>query len=298
MGLECYACGHAAAAAAATAGDASRRRRRMRVGHLTRAVVASRPVRVNAAGERELDVRGLGFGRLEGLDGCAEWASGAVEAVDASGNCLDVLEGLGTSPSCPSVGLRSLYVSSNRVAALGPRLFTRDAPCLRTLVLADNLLETLGSVGPLGLAPRLERLVLAGNPCCAVPGYRAFVVRLCPRLRVLDHAEVGREERRAARRFFKGEEGAKVAAEASKAWERQGRLGDVLAARFTPGVRLHDKRQGRAGVAGGSEAGGTGEAGVTGEAGGTRGPPQAKRRRRGRGRGRGAGESGAGAEAG
>ncbi len=109
---------------------------------------------------------------------------------------------------------QAVYLSKNSLSSIdGIQQFR----AIRSLSLADNLLASWEDLAPLvkcipqrlplaggeaeaveGGCPLLESLSLEGNPLCRLPNYRAHVVQMLPRLRMLDGRQVTDEERAAA----------------------------------------------------------------------------------------------------
>lgn len=89
-----------------------------------------------------------------------------------------------------------LDVSHNRLARVPDRL--ADFPNLRTLYVHHNDVASLwAATDALRRLPGLRSLTLQNNPAAAVPGYRAAVLLMLPRLAVLDFVRVTDDERRA-----------------------------------------------------------------------------------------------------
>lgn len=70
---------------------------------------------------------------------------------------------------------------------------------LKNLVLANNNISSISQLKGLHHAPKtLINLSLHGNPICHLQDYRVHVIRLIPKVQVLDFQNVTREERRLA----------------------------------------------------------------------------------------------------
>ena len=143
----------------------------------------------------------------------------ALKVLVASRNAL--VSGPGMRLSCPK--LTRLDLSGNQLAAVPP---LQDVPLLQVLNLSRNEISTgwgelqacLGlqaldvahnqlywdenqgelsrAVAVLRALKRLRVLSLRGNPTCAQPGYRGWVLANAPRLEVFDEQPVSAEERR------------------------------------------------------------------------------------------------------
>ena len=143
----------------------------------------------------------------------------ALKVLVASRNAL--VSGPGMRLSCPK--LTRLDLSGNQLTAVPP---LQDVPLLQVLNLSRNEISTgwgelqacLGlqaldvaqnqlywdenqgelsrAVAVLRALKRLRVLSLRGNPTCAQPGYRGWVLANAPRLEVFDEQPVSAEERR------------------------------------------------------------------------------------------------------
>ena len=136
-----------------------------------------------------------------------------LQSLDASHNDILYL----TTDSLPSLALSHVTLSHNRLFTLThvaplPSLLTLDLthnffqttaslaaitatnsntpPPLHTLLLTDNYIQTLSALSSLPSLPHLRGLSLDGNSVAKAAQYRADVLYLLPRLRVLDGAGV------------------------------------------------------------------------------------------------------------
>ncbi|KAJ3358994.1 U2 small nuclear ribonucleoprotein A' [Kappamyces sp. JEL0680] len=110
--------------------------------------------------------------------------------------------------------------ANNRICKIEPSL-AEYLPNLTTLVLANNQVEELGDLDPLGNLEWLQDLVLHGNPVTRKEYYRLYILHRCPKLRMLDYRKikekvrrmviVSRQERKQALELFQGEKGTALA---------------------------------------------------------------------------------------
>lgn len=98
--------------------------------------------------------------------------------------------------------LKQLLLCNNRVTRISESL-GKALPKLETLVLTNNELRDLAHLEPLRHAPSIVSLSLIDNPVTKAPDYRAYVIALLPRLRVLDFRRVKLAERDAAEAKYK-----------------------------------------------------------------------------------------------
>ena len=119
------------------------------------------------------------------------------DSIDLSDNEVRKLE-------CMAVlkRLNQLLLNNNRITRISEGL-GRALPKLESLILTNNLLATLTELEPLAGVPTLTALSLVDNPVTKVKDYRAFVIAMLPRLKVLDYKRVKLAEREAAEAAFR-----------------------------------------------------------------------------------------------
>ena len=91
--------------------------------------------------------------------------------------------------------IKTLYLGNNKISELpvadwGP--FTSSLQCLS---LVNNLLKNLDNLRSLALLKNLQKLSLTGNKVTKLPGYRDYVISICPNLSLLDGVLVSQEDR-------------------------------------------------------------------------------------------------------
>jgi len=160
---------------------------------LTAEMLARSPAFLNALRDRELDLRGNKIAVIENLAATQD----QFDSIDLSDNEIKKVE-------CMAVlkRLTQLLLNNNRVSRIDPGL-GRALPKLQTLVLTNNQLTTLTELEPLAHAPTITSLALVDNPVTKAKDYRAFVIALLPRLKVLDYKRVKPAERAAAEAAFR-----------------------------------------------------------------------------------------------
>ena len=128
---------------------------------------------------RELDLRGHKLNALDNL----ECTQDSFDSIDLSDNEVARLE---VATPQPLGRLTRLRLACNRISYIADGL--GDAlPHLEILDLMSNDLKSLRALAPLAMAPSIISLTLVDNPVTEQKGYRAFVIALLPKLRVLDH---------------------------------------------------------------------------------------------------------------
>lgn len=162
----------------------------MSTSRLTAEVISRSPAFFNALKDRELDLRGNQIAVIENLSATQD----QFDSIDLSDNAILKLE-----CTAPLPRLKQLLLNNNRVMRINDGL-TRALPNLTTLVLTNNNLATLTQLEPLAQLQSLVALSLVDNPVTKVADYRAFVIALLPKLRVLDYQRVKLAERDAALR--------------------------------------------------------------------------------------------------
>ena len=98
--------------------------------------------------------------------------------------------------------LTQLLLNNNRITRISEGL-GKALPKLETLVLTNNRLSTLAELEPLAHLPTITSLALVDNPVSKLKDYRAFVIALLPRLKVLDYKRVKLAEREEAEGTFR-----------------------------------------------------------------------------------------------
>lgn len=156
-------------------------------------MIARSPAFLNALKDRELDLRGNKIAVIENLAATQD----QFDSIDLSDNEIKKVE-------CMVVlkRLTQLLLNNNRVSRISEGL-GKALPKLETLVLANNALSTLTELEPLAHVPTITSLSLVDNPVTKVKDYRAFVIALLPRLKVLDYKRVKQAEREAAEAAFR-----------------------------------------------------------------------------------------------
>ncbi|KAJ1733709.1 U2 snRNP complex subunit [Coemansia sp. Benny D160-2] len=164
---------------------------------LTADLIKNSPTYLNPIKDRELDLSNNHITLIENL--------GATRDLNDTLNlCSNSIRVLGNFPILTR--LRSLYLSSNRIAAIDHRL-PAQLPNLVSLVLTSNDIEELKVLEPLRELARLEHLSLYGNPVMTKPHARLWCVWRFPSIRVLNFEKVSLAERVAAKGLFEAENG-------------------------------------------------------------------------------------------
>jgi len=158
---------------------------------------------MNPVKDYELDLRGYKVPVIENLGATLD----QFDTIDLTDNEIRKLDGF------PLLNrLSTLLLSNNKVCRIADNL-EASLPKLRTLVLTNNLIAELGDLDALSTVATLETLSLLRNPVTTKKNYRYYVIHRVPQLRVLDFRRIKMKERDAAKKMFKGEKGAALAAE-------------------------------------------------------------------------------------
>jgi len=97
--------------------------------------------------------------------------------------------------------LKWLDLSCNVISSIPEEIASfRDCS---VMYLHGNVLGNFRDLLPLGQLKGLSKLTLHGNPVEDLPNYRAFIILLCPSLRMLDFSVVTPQDREAAQFFSK-----------------------------------------------------------------------------------------------
>jgi len=158
---------------------------------------------MNPVKDYELDLRGYKVPVIENLGATLD----QFDTIDLTDNEIRKLDGFPLLHR-----LSTLLLSNNKVCRIAENL-EACLPKLRTLILTNNLIAELGDLDALATVPTLETLSLLRNPVTTKKNYRYYVVHRLPQLRVLDFRRIKMKEREAAKKMFKGEKGAALAAE-------------------------------------------------------------------------------------
>jgi len=158
---------------------------------------------MNPVKDYELDLRGYKVPVIENLGATLD----QFDTIDLTDNEIRKLDGF------PLLNrLSTLLLSNNKICRIADNL-EASLPKLRTLVLTNNLVAELGDLDALSTVATLETLSLLRNPVTTKKNYRYYVIHKVPQLRVLDFRRIKMKEREAAKKMFKGERGAALAAE-------------------------------------------------------------------------------------
>lgn len=106
-----------------------------------------------------------------------------VKRLHVSCSALQSLEGIHSLPK-----LRELHASHNRIDEVSP--LAGCAEQLRVLDLSYNCINEADELAFLAMCPRLEKLVLTGNPVTSYDAYRDIVLQEMPHLLWLDGEKV------------------------------------------------------------------------------------------------------------
>eukprot|EP01049_Picozoa_sp_SAG25_P000932 SAG25_NODE_35_length_20155_cov_35.583815_4_plen_252_part_00 len=178
---------------------------------LTVDLIERSPQFVNPLKKRELDVRGNKIPLIENLGATED----QFDAIDFSDNEITQLDNF---PMLKR--LQTIMASNNAISRIGSGL-TTSIGAVHTLILSNNRLTNLGDLVNLAELPQLATLSLLKNPVTRKEHYRAFVINLLPKLRLLDFQLVKEKERKEATRFFKSDEGKAVVESARPSTEEE-----------------------------------------------------------------------------
>jgi U2 small nuclear ribonucleoprotein A' len=156
-------------------------------------LISRSPAFLSPLKDRELDLRGNKIAVIENLAATQD----QFDSIDLSDNEIRKLE-------CMAIlkRLTQLLLNNNRITRISEGL-GKALPKLETLVLTNNRLSTLAELEPLAHLPTITSLALVDNPVSKLKDYRAFVIALLPRLKVLDYKRVKLAEREEAEGTFR-----------------------------------------------------------------------------------------------
>jgi len=160
---------------------------------ITAELIARAPVFVNPLKDREIDLRGNKIALIENIGTTQD----QFDTIELSDNEITKFDNF---PVCNR--LRTILLNNNRISRIGSKL-GESLPALETLILTNNRLANLRDLDPLAdLASSLTVLCLLDNPVTQKHQYRQYVIRLLPRLRLLDFRKIKLKERKAAEELF------------------------------------------------------------------------------------------------
>lgn len=179
-------------------------------------MISRSPAFFNAMKDRELDLRGNKIAVIENLAATQD----QFDSLDLSDNEIRKLECMAVLPRT-----KMLLFSNNQINRIAENL-GRAFPNLEHLVLTNNRFTTLKELEPLAMLPSLKMLSMVDNPVTKQQHYRAFLIAMLPKLRVLDFQKVKPAERQAAEATYG----------AASAAKRQKTGADAAAKTFVPGA--------------------------------------------------------------
>ncbi|KAL7080184.1 hypothetical protein ACQ4LE_000308 [Meloidogyne hapla] len=173
---------------------------------------------INPCKQRELSLRNLQIPTIENLGVTKD----QFDVIDLSDNNIRKLENM---PKLKR--LETLLLHNNRVEFIAKDI-GENLPKLSTLALTNNNLSELGDIDSLAHLPRLEYLSLQGNPLTHKPKYRQYVIYKLKNVRVLDYKRIKLAERQAAKKMFKGEDGARLKREIVRRSQTTGAMAEEM----------------------------------------------------------------------
>lgn len=179
-------------------------------------MISRSPAFFNAMKDRELDLRGNKIAVIENLAATQD----QFDSLDLSDNEIRKLECMAVLPRT-----KLLMLNNNQINRIAENL-GRAFPNLEHLVLTNNRFTTLKELEPLAMLPSLKMLSMVDNPVTKQQHYRAFLIAMLPKLRVLDFQKVKPAERQAAEATYG----------AASAAKRQKTGADAAAKTFVPGA--------------------------------------------------------------
>eukprot|EP00033_Pygsuia_biforma_P001213 GCRY01001376.1.p1 GENE.GCRY01001376.1~~GCRY01001376.1.p1 ORF type:complete len:637 (-),score=140.53 GCRY01001376.1:48-1868(-) len=99
--------------------------------------------------------------------------------------------------------IKEIRLNNNLLTSL-PKSLPPSLSSLRILELGNNSFKTLKDLQALSSLKMLDHLNLKGNPVTDVEGYREWVLKACPRMRVLDGLKIDDNPLKEKRREFGG----------------------------------------------------------------------------------------------
>uniref|UniRef100_A0A915CLL1 Probable U2 small nuclear ribonucleoprotein A' n=1 Tax=Ditylenchus dipsaci TaxID=166011 RepID=A0A915CLL1_9BILA len=161
---------------------------------------------INTVRQREISLRNLQIPTIENLGVTKD----QFDVIDLSDNNIRKLDNL------PRLNrLETLLLHNNHIQQIDKKI-GEQIPHLKTLVLTNNNIAELGDIDSLASCQKLEYLSLIGNPLTHKQHYRQYVIFKLKTVRVLDFRRIKDEERKVAKKLFKGSSGAKLREEVVK----------------------------------------------------------------------------------
>ena len=155
---------------------------------LTPDLIANSEQIMNPCGDRTLVLRGHGIVLIENL----ALTRDQYACIDLCQNAITKVENI---PPLPH--LQTLLLSHNQIVRVSGEIIDH-LPSLVSVVLSHNKIRNLSQISSLAKLPKLERLVLIGNPIATEDNYRLSMIRAMPALKFLDFQKVTRSEREQA----------------------------------------------------------------------------------------------------
>lgn len=158
---------------------------------LDEATILRSPQHMNPLGERELDLRGNGLTLLD--EGPLSQLDDSFDVIDLTDNSLTSIEYV------PEMRrLTTLIAHRNRIQRVSLSAALR-LPNLHSFIADDNNFTLLDQLVVFGKFSKLERVSIGGsNPVARHEHFRAFLIFLCPKLKLINFQRVLAVERDAA----------------------------------------------------------------------------------------------------
>jgi U2 small nuclear ribonucleoprotein A' len=158
---------------------------------LDEGIILRSPQITNPLGERELDLRGNGLTLLD--EGPLSQLDDAFDVLDLTDNSLTSIEYI---PELKR--LTTIIAHRNRLQRISLSAALR-LPNLHSFVADDNHFSTTDQLVVFSKFPSLQRISLGGtNPVARHEHFRAFLIFLCPKLKLINFQRVLDVERDAA----------------------------------------------------------------------------------------------------
>lgn len=159
---------------------------------LTQDILERAPQITNPLGERELDLRGNGITLLD--DAPLALLRDSFDVLDLTDNSLHSLESFPRMERLATIIAHKNKLSRLALSAVG------NTPNVHSFVADDNMFSSLESLIALGSWKQLERVSLQGslNTVALNEDFRAFLVYLCPKLKLINFQRVLQVEKDAA----------------------------------------------------------------------------------------------------
>lgn len=164
-----------------------------RMSRMTVETIMRHPAFRNPLKERELDLRGNKFPRIENL-GCT---MDQFDCIDLTNNQLTSLEDF------PILKRLTTLIANNNLISKVDQQISTCLPNLSSLILTNNNISSFQEILHFSKCKNLERMSLMENPISKMENYRYIIIAFIPQLKFLDFQKITASERMRAEEIKK-----------------------------------------------------------------------------------------------